>query len=87
MHVCIAFMGDGVIGYHTTRTTGRNALKVAIMYVPVQPRERPQFLIKLEKEGCLKDVDSIGMDAHCVRNVRIDTRREDPLLCSPSAGF
>ena len=55
-----------------------DALRVASMYVPVQPRERLQFLAKLEKKDCLEGVDIIGVDANCVANVRIDTKRADP---------
>ena len=52
---------------------------VASMYVPVQPRERLQFLMKLRGKDFLNGADIIGMDANCVANVRIDTRRADPV--------
>ena len=51
---------------------------IASMYVPVQPRERLLFLNKLHKKGTLEGVDIIGMDANCVADVRIDTKRADP---------
>ena len=45
-------------------------MTVAYMYVPVpvQPRERLQFLAKLKKKDHLEGVDVIGMDADCVAN-------------------
>ena len=74
---CIGSM-NGRITTMTLERQGGKALKVASMYVPVQPRERLQFLARLEKKNCLQSVDIVGMDANCVADVRIDTRRADP---------
>lgn len=50
----------------------------ASMYVPVQPREMLHFLAKLTNKDILTGSDIDGMDAKCVANVRINTKRADP---------
>lgn len=47
----------------TLEWPGPAMLKVASMYVLIQPRERLQLLTKLENREYLQGVDIIGVDA------------------------
>ena len=53
LHACIALMNRRVTAMELERQEG-DALRVASMYVPVQPRERLQFLAKLKKKTAWK---------------------------------
>ena len=73
-HACMSALGGRVTTMELTQREGKR-LKVASMYVPAKPNERLHFLMRLSNKSILENVDVCGMDANCVPDKKIDTKK------------